>query len=267
MKTRLVLPLLLSMIAAPYALSSQIQPKADDQAPRIALPHSTLEDAALAEVLSIPSAIPRGPRDVLDDYEADMAAIASRLSGELESIWQAFKSGRLTREQSENISSERYQVAIMQFQVLSALHAMLEQDMANTPVVPKSTASQGSQIVSVPLPFSSLQLSPSLAEELGLRSEQISAIQELISNERRETEPLMVQLRSTRQQLVAATQQARPNEKEIRALAGTQARILMKLIVADARTRGKVYRCLSPEQQNKFDDFKRANDLTLQAEK
>jgi LTXXQ motif family protein len=267
MKARFVLPLLLSLVAAPFVLSIEVQREADDQALGIELPHSGLEGAVLAELLAVPSAILRGPRDVLGDYEADMTGISTRLSMELESIWHAVKSGELTREQGENISSERYQVAMMQFQVLSALHAMLEQDIAKTSIAPKeSNPSQGSDILLVPLPFSSLQLSPSLAEQLGLSSEQIRVIQELMSNERQQMEPLMVQLRLNRQQLVTATQQARPNEKEISALAGTQARILVKLIVADSRMRGKVYRCLSPQQRNKFDDLKRANDLTLQAE-
>ena len=36
------------------------------------------------------------------------------------------------REQGEYISGERYQVAMMEFQLLSALHAMLEADLAQS---------------------------------------------------------------------------------------------------------------------------------------
>src|SRR5258708_40135611 len=134
----------------------------------------------LADLLAIAPAVPLGPRDLLRNYELEMASIAVQLSTDLAVISNAVGTGQITREQGEYVSGERYQVAMMQFQLFSALHAMLEADIARTPAVPKEpTSSFGGEMVLVAMPFSSLQLNPSLVEYLGLNPTQVRSIQSL----------------------------------------------------------------------------------------
>jgi Spy/CpxP family protein refolding chaperone len=47
------------------------------------------------------------------------------------------------------------------------------------------------------------------------------------------------------------------NEKQVKALADTEASLLARLIVANARMQSKIYKTLSPEQQKKLSDLER----------
>jgi Spy/CpxP family protein refolding chaperone len=117
----------------------------------------------------------------------------------------------------------------------------------------------------VALPFSSLRLSPSLAEYLDLSPEQVNAIEQLMSNERPNLEPLMVQMRATKTKLLPATAGHQTNDKEIKALADTQAAMLTKLILANSRMQAKLYKLLSREQQRKLDAFKQSTEPSPRA--
>ena len=68
----------------------------------------------------------------------------------------------------------------------------------------------------VTLPFSSLQLNPSLAQYLELTPSQSNAIQRLMSDERRNLQPLIEQLRTTREKLLAATGSGPAKEKQVK---------------------------------------------------
>ena len=223
----------------------------------------------LQEILATPPAAPLGPRDLIAQYERGMTDIGNRMSSELANISEAVQKKLLTREQAEVMIGERYQLAMMQFQLLSALHDLAVEDLAESstaanPITAKSPAVQTSNgMVLVSLPFSSFQLNPSLAEYLKLDSAQSQAIQQLMSDERRKLEPLMTQLKSTREKLLAATQQGRYDKEEIRSLASTQARMLTNLITANAQMQTKLYKLLTPEQRAKLDHVKQAGDLSV----
>ena len=53
----------------------------------------------LANVLAPDAVTPRGPADVLRDYESQMTAVSAWLTGQLGEILQAVDSGEVTREQ------------------------------------------------------------------------------------------------------------------------------------------------------------------------
>ena len=116
--------------------------------------------------------------------------------------------------------------------------------------------SRDNQTVIVALPFSSLELDPSLVEYLSLTSKQIRAIQDLMSQERRELEPLKTELQSTHGKLLAAADQGHSKEMDI--LAATEARILTKLIIQSSRTQARLHGLLTHEQQKKLEDLSRA---------
>lgn len=208
---------------------------------------------------------PRGPKELIENYEAEMATIAQKFTATLTAITEAVQRGQLTSEQGQKISAEQYEVAEMQFELLSAWRSMLEQDLARvpTPTTEATPASvQQNEIVTVALPFLSFEINASIAEYLKLSSSQTEAIRQVMIIERHRIEPLMVQLRSAREELLAADPE-QTNEKQIKALADKQAGLLTKLIVANARMNAKVYKLLTPAQQRRLDEFTRRSDLIM----
>ena len=132
-----------------------------------------------------------------------------------------------------------------------------QEDVARVPDAPADIApTQENEIVMVALPFSSLQLNPSLADYLSLTRSQIEAIQQVMARERQSLQPLMAQIRITSDKLVAISSN-QMNEKEVKSLADAQAALLAKLIVSNARMQSKIYRVLNPDQQKKLSDLER----------
>ena len=125
----------------------------------------------------------------------------------------------------------------------------------------KSEASptDDNEIVLVELPFSSFELTAAVAEHLSLTQSQKEAIQQVMTHERHHMEPLMAQLRSIREKLLALDPQ-HSNKKEIKTLADAQAALLAKFIVANARMQSEIYKLLTPQQQRKLDDLKSSGE-------
>ena len=267
LKTTLIIICLFSNIAVSTPAFVKAQNSADEaQPPEVAAITPAARSQNLTSILAIPSATPRGPDDRLRDYEHAMATIAQQFSAQLRTIVQGVQSGQLSREQGEQLTGEQYQIARMQFELLSTLHRMLQQDLARATVVRYEPArSEEREIVMVALPFSSLELSPSLAEYLQLSPEQVNAIQQLMSDERRNVEPLMAQMRATKTKLLAATARGQRNEREIKALADAEAAMLTRLILANSRMQGRLYKLLSREQQKKLDAFKQSTEPSSRA--
>jgi Spy/CpxP family protein refolding chaperone len=267
MKTKVILAFLLCTVTASQsAISAVRRTPVDDEPPHVVMEHVSADDAhVLADLLAISPVIPRGPRDLLRDYELEMASIAGRLSIDLEAISNAMGTGRVSREQGEYVSGELYQIAMMQFQVFSALHAMLEQDLAQTPALPTgSTPLPAGEMVLVTIPFSSLQLSPSLVEYLRLTPTQVRSIQRLMDQERPTTEPLMHELRIIRAELSDTQQKPNSeNEESAQRLAARQARLLKHLVKANSRLQQRINNVLDPRQRKKLDYFRRVSEVTV----
>jgi Spy/CpxP family protein refolding chaperone len=268
MKTKVIVTFLLCTVTASQsAISAVRRTPVDDEPPPVVMERVAADDAhVLADLLAISPVIPRGPRDLLRDYELEMASIAGRLSIDLEAISNAVGTGRVSRKQGEYVSGELCQTAIMQFQVFSALHAMLEQDLAQTQAVPtSSTPLRAGEMVLVTIPFSSLQLSPSLVEYLRLSPTQVRSIQRLMDQERPTTEPLMHELRIISAELSDATQK-KPNgenEESAQRLAVRQSRLLKQLVRANSRLQQRIKDVLDPQQRKKLDYFRRASEVTV----
>jgi hypothetical protein len=268
MKTKVIVAFLLcTATASQSAVSAVRRTPVDDEPPHMVMERVSADDAhVLADLLAISPVIPRGPGDLLRDYELEMASIAGRLSMDLEAISNAAGTRRITREQGEYVSGELYQIAMMQFQVFSALHAMLEQDLAQTPAVPTgSTPLPAGEMVLVTIPFSSLQLSPSLVEYLRLTPTQVRSIQRLMDQERPRTEPLTHELRIINAELNDASQEKRisENEESVRRLAARQARLLKQLVRANSGLQQRINKVLDSGQRKKLDYFRRASEVTV----
>jgi LTXXQ motif family protein len=270
MKINVSVAFLLCIVTASQPAFTAVQPEpTDDESPDVTMARASADNPhVLADLVEVTPVIPRGPRDLLRDYELEMASIAGQLSTDLGAISNAVGTGQITREHGEYVSGELYQVAIMQFQLFSALHAMLEADIARMPPVQAdSTPSPAGEVVVVAMPFSSLQLSPSLVEYLGLTPTQVISIQKLMDQERPTTEPLMHELRTISGELGAAIEHSQTNENEGTAprqrLAARQARLLEQLLTANSRLRQRINDALDPQQRKKIDAFKRTSEVTV----
>lgn len=141
---------------------------------------ATADSDILASVLDVPSETPLGPQDLLQEYEEGMQSITQQFSVRIAAIAAAVNRGELTREEAESITAEQYQLSQMQFDLLSALREILQQDIEREAAAAPRTAprpSEQSGIVMVALPFSSLQLNPSIIEYLDLSSAQVESIE------------------------------------------------------------------------------------------
>ena len=239
-----------------FAVSSQ----SFSQSSQSKAAQAAAESDLLANVVDVPSPTPRGPQDLVQDYSEGMQSITQQFSGRLAAIAGAVQRGELTSEQGESISAEQYEAAQMQFNLLAALREITEQDIARAAAAtrPAPATSEQKGIVMVALPFSSLQLNPSIIEYLDLSQAQVESIEKLMSDERSSLAPLMAQMQETKDQLVSVTEQGQTKDnKEIKALAATQAQNLTKLILANSQMRIKIYQLLSPTQQKKLDEFQR----------
>jgi hypothetical protein len=265
---RTILALIFSLLSFVPLFQAQAFGRDDSDAPPPQLkvaPSSGDLPSPLATILTINPATPRGPNDLLRDYEAQMEAVSRRFSNELGAISQAVQHGQLSQEQAEETTGERYQVAMMQFQLVSALHAMLEREIERSEAAQHGmkTSEQGETVL-VALPFSSLQLNPSLIQSLQLTQEQAVAIEELMENERRNLEPIMVEIRTAARRLLWLNRgrvDDKDSEEEVHAIAASQAAALSKLVVANSHMHARIYQLLNGEQRRKLDELERADDL------
>jgi hypothetical protein len=90
---------------------------------------SMQSNAVLSDVIARQPEMPLGPQDVLKSYEIAMSMLADKTSADFSVIVQAQQKNQITREQAEYLLQLRYQVAMMQYQVLSALHDVLKHDI------------------------------------------------------------------------------------------------------------------------------------------
>ena len=257
MKTKMFLSLLLLATVVPSALAAADETETKAHSRRDSVVVIPVEDPAVTNVLTNTAIVPDDPKQVLQDYDSLMIALTQKFSATLATIADAAKRGDLSSEQAREMSAEHYQLTYMQFELLSLWRGIEEQDLARIPVVEaKPDSTQGNEVVVVALSFSSFQLNPSLATYLSLTPSQVEAIQRVMMWEQHSVEPLMTQLRTTRERLLAIGSE-HLNTKQVKALADTEASLLARLIVANARMQSKIFNILSAEQQKKLSDLER----------
>jgi Spy/CpxP family protein refolding chaperone len=145
----------------------------------------------------------------------------------------------------------------------SAVGAKLPAD--GPPHVAPSVPADGGETVVVAMPFSSLQLNPSLVEYLGLSPTQVRSIQKLMDQEQPKTEPLMLELRTISAKLGIAVQRSQSNDNEgaAKELAATQDRLLKQLMTANLRLQRRIDDVLYSQQRKKLDALKRAAGVSV----
>ncbi len=258
MKTKMFLSLLLLATVVPGALAAGDEAETKASTRRDSVVVIPVEDPAVTNVPTNTAIVPNDPKQVLQDYDSLMIALTQKFSATLATIGDAAKRGDLSSEQAREMSAEQYQLTHMQFELLSLWRGIEEQDLARIrDVEAKPDSTQEDEVVMVALPFSSFQLNPSLATYLSLTPSQVDAIQQVMMREQHSLEPLMMELRTTREKLLAIGSE-HVDEKQFKVLADTEASLLARLIVANARLRSRIYKILNPEQQKKLSDVERA---------
>ena len=86
-------------------------------------------DPVLSHLIALKPDMPLGPQDVLKAYETAMSMVAGTTSADFSVIVQAQQTNQITRERAEYLVLQNYQMAMMQYQVLSALHDVLKHDI------------------------------------------------------------------------------------------------------------------------------------------
>ena len=132
MKSRQILMMMVILGTLWHTAAAQPKKRIDVYAPR---PESILADTniqsdpVLSNVVAVKPEMPMGPQDVLKSYEIAMSMVADKTSADLSVIVQAQQANQITRGQAEYLLQQRYQLAMMQYQVLSALHDVLKHDI------------------------------------------------------------------------------------------------------------------------------------------
>ena len=121
---------------------------------RVLIGARTQFDPVLSDLIAVKPEIPLGPPDVLKAYEIAMSLVAERTSADFSVIVQSQQTNQISREQAEYLLQQRYQVAMMQYQVLGALHAVLKHDIeeATQQVKPSLKTASSETVAGVRLP-------------------------------------------------------------------------------------------------------------------
>ena len=199
-----------------------------------------------------------GPQDIKDQYPQQMEAVLQSVSQELVQITQAVRDGSIDRSQAEYLSVERYYVGLMRFQLLRAFYQNADGASQRQPYSQAKTSPQNSDtVVTIAPPTSSPDVQQQLANYLQLNPEQIAAIQAQIANDRKQVQPLLQRLETSRRALISSTLEGQYDAKRVELLAAEQSQIMEQLIVANTMLETELYKLLTPEQQQKVDELRR----------
>ena len=161
MKTRQIL--LATLILATVLHTAAAQPKkkniqADAPPPESILASTSMQsNPVLSDLNALKPEMPLGPEDVLKSYEIAMNMVADKTSADFVVIVQAQQTNQITRQQAEYLLQQSYQMAMMQYQVLSALHDVLKHEIdkaAGQQAVQSLKATNSDTVLVVPFPES-----------------------------------------------------------------------------------------------------------------
>jgi hypothetical protein len=129
LRTFLVVIAILGTMWLPAAAQPKKKTTKVDPLERVFSGTSMQSNAVLTDVIARKPEMPLGPQDVLKSYEIAMSMVADKTSADFSVIVQAQQTNQITREQAEYLLQQSYQIAMMQYQVLSALHDVLKHDI------------------------------------------------------------------------------------------------------------------------------------------
>ena len=161
MKTRQILLTTLMLATVWHAAAAQPKKEniqADAPPPESILMGTSMQpNPVLSDLIALKPEMPLGPQDVLKSYEIAMNMVADKTSAEFFVIVQAQQANQITRQQAEYLLQQSYQMAMMQYQVLNALHDVLKHDIdaaAGQQARQSLKATSSGTVLAVPFPDS-----------------------------------------------------------------------------------------------------------------
>jgi hypothetical protein len=156
-KPRLLVFATVLLAAAPLAFTQKVSTNKRTVEPpqiqRAVAEANTQANEAVADVIASGPQMPRGPIEILREYERQMTLVSQTFSAEMAVIAQAVQQGQITREQADYLMQQRFQIAMMQYEVLNGLHDALAFELSRTPVSQQSHAPDADTTVVVQPPF------------------------------------------------------------------------------------------------------------------
>jgi len=131
LRTFLIAIAILGTVLHPAAAQPKKETTQVDAPPleRVLSGTSMQSNAVLSDVIARKPEMPLGPQDILISYEVARSLVVEKTSADFSVIVQARQINQITGEQAEYLLLQSYQMAMMQYQVLSALHDVLKHDI------------------------------------------------------------------------------------------------------------------------------------------
>jgi hypothetical protein len=131
LRTCLVAIAILGFALRPAAAQSKNKTSQVDAPPleQVLSGTSMPSNAILSDVIARQPEMPLGPQDILVSYEVARSLIVEKTSADFSVIVQARQTNQIGREEAEYLLQQTYQMAMMQYQVISALHDVLKHDI------------------------------------------------------------------------------------------------------------------------------------------
>ena len=201
-----------------------------------------------------PVQLPSGAGQDKGTYPDQLEEVLGAMSAELGEIAQAAREGRITRDQAEYLSLERYYVALTRFQLLRTLYQGPEVKNSPQAYSPTNTAPQISGGASITPPLACPPDIPEqLVEYLELTPPELQALQAQVTEECKQVQPLVDRLDKSRRKLLSMKLNGEAGEREVQDLAAEQSEIMKQLIVMNSQLETRLYSMLTTGQQRKID--------------
>ena len=202
--------------------------------------------------------IPAGSQDA-GAYPARLEEVLGAMSAELAEIAQAAREGKISRDQAEYLSLERYYVALSRFQLLRTLYQPPQQSDPSQSYAQANTSPQvsGSGGFVIPPLVCSPDIPEQLVDYLQLTPVEMRALEAQVNEQCKHVQPLVDRLEKSRGKLLAMKLNGKVDDKEVQALAAEQSQIIKQMIVANSQLETKLYNTLTREQQQKVDGLLR----------
>ena len=245
------------IIVSGLAISAGAQRNSGPQAAQ-----DSLAQSGSGSTANPPVQLPSGAGQDTGTYPERLQEVLGAMSAELGEIAQAAREGKITRDQAEYLSLERYYVALTRFQLLRMMYEVPEANNSPQTYSQANTAPQISRGASITPP---LACSPDIPEELvdylKLAPPEIQALQAQVTEECKQVQPLVDRLDKSRRKLMSMKLKGEAGEREVQDSAAEQSEIMKQLIVMNSQLETKLYSMLTAggggtsvtEQQRKID--------------
>jgi Spy/CpxP family protein refolding chaperone len=198
--------------------------------------------------------LPSGAAQDTGTYPERLQEVVGAMSAELGEIGQAAREGRISRDQAEYLSLERYYVALTRFELLRSMYQGSEVSSPQQTYSQANIASQASGgAISTPPIACSPEIPNQLVDYLRLTPVEIQALQTQVTEECKQVQPLVERLDESRRKLLSMKVNGQAGEREVQAVAAEQSEIMKQLIVMNSQLETKLYSMLTTEQQRRID--------------